>query len=64
MAGRPTKEPGEKMVVPLKIMLTATQDERIRKVAREASVDVSSWARAVLLRAVDGNKDNKGLERP
>lgn len=47
-AGRPTKEPGEKMDVPLRIMLTASQNELIRQAA---GGDVSSWARAILLEA-------------
>jgi hypothetical protein len=64
MAGRPTKEPGEKMDVPLKIMLTATQDELIRQVARVIGADVSAWARAVLLREASEQKIVQGLERP
>ena len=48
MAGRPTKEPGEKMDVPLRIMLTASQSELIRSAA---GGDVSAWARPILLEA-------------
>lgn len=48
MAGRPTKEPGEKMDIPLRIMLTASQDELIRQAA---AGDVSGWARPILLEA-------------
>jgi len=48
MAGRPTKEPGEKMDIPLKIMLTSSQDELIRQAA---GGDVSAWARPILLQA-------------
>lgn len=51
MAGRPTKEPGEKMEIPLRIMLTPTQVEAIRRAAKEAGTDVSAWARPVLLDA-------------
>jgi hypothetical protein len=46
MAGRPTKEPGQKMSVPLKIMLTPEQSELIRQAA---GGDVSSWARPILI---------------
>lgn len=54
MAGRPTKEPGQKMDVPLRIMLTAEQDAIIRQAARQQGLDVSGWARALLLRAAQG----------
>jgi hypothetical protein len=49
MAGRPTKEPGQKMDVPLRIMLTAEQS-RVIKEATDGQ-DVSAWARAILLDA-------------
>ena len=51
MAGRPTKEPGQKMNVPLRIMLTPSQDEAIRQAAAKAGMDVSAWARPILLGA-------------
>jgi hypothetical protein len=51
MAGRPTKEPGQKMDVPLRIMLTAEQNRLIREAAGEQGIDVSAWARPILLRA-------------
>ena len=51
MAGRPTKEPGQKMSVPLRIMLTPEQDTLIRQAARQQGLDVSGWARPLLLRA-------------
>jgi hypothetical protein len=51
MAGRPTKEPGQKMNVPLRIMLTAEQSQLIREAAAEHGVDVSAWARPILLDA-------------
>jgi hypothetical protein len=54
MAGRPTKEPGEKMDVPLRVMLTATQNELIRQAAQREGLDISPWARAVLLKAAQG----------
>lgn len=46
--GRPPKEPGERMTIPLRIMLTASQDELIRQAA---AGDVSGWARPILLQA-------------
>jgi len=49
MAGRPTKEPGQKMDIPLRIMLTAEQNQLIRDAARQAGTDVSTWARPILL---------------
>jgi uncharacterized protein (DUF1778 family) len=51
MAGRPTKEPGQRMNVPLKIMLTPEQDEAIRRAAANVGMDVSAWARPALLDA-------------
>ncbi len=51
MAGRPTKEPGEKMDVPLRIMLTSSQNELIRQAAQLESMDISPWARGILLKA-------------
>jgi hypothetical protein len=51
MAGRPTKEPGGKMDIPLRIMLTAEQDRLIREQAAKEGFDVSTWARPVLLEA-------------
>jgi len=44
-------QPGEKMDVPLRMMLTASQDELIRKAA---GGDVSGWARPILLEAAKG----------
>jgi hypothetical protein len=55
--GRPTKEPGEKMNVQLKIMLTASQDELIRQAA--AGMDMSAWARPILIEAA-----RERLEKP
>lgn len=49
MAGRPPKEPGQRMNVPLKIMLTQAQHDLIRQAAQDR--DVSSWARPILLQA-------------
>lgn len=46
MAGRPTKEPGQKMSIPLKIMLTPAQNDLIRQAA---GGDVSAWARPILV---------------
>jgi hypothetical protein len=61
MAGRPTKEPGQKMDVPLRIMLTAEQSQLIREVAKEQGIDVSAWARPILLEAArDGTERGKG----
>jgi hypothetical protein len=51
MAGRPTKEPGGKMDIPLRIMLTAEQDRLIREQAAREGTDVSTWARPILLEA-------------
>lgn len=61
MAGRPTKEPGQKMTVPLKIMLTPEQNELIRKAA---GGDVSAWARPILLETAKHQMgQNKGNNR-
>ena len=60
MAGRPTKEPGEKMDIPLRIMLTASQDELIR---RAAAGDVSAWARPILLAAAREQVDKTSRKK-
>jgi uncharacterized protein (DUF1778 family) len=49
MAGRPTKNPGQKMDVALRIMLTADMDKLIRLAAELDGLDISSWARPILL---------------
>lgn len=51
MAGRPTKEPGGRMDIPLRIMLTAEQDRLIREYTAKQGVEMSTWARSVLLNA-------------
>jgi hypothetical protein len=53
--GRPPKEPGERMTVPLRIMLTESHAELIRQAAGE--MDVSTWARMILLEAAKTAKD-------
>jgi len=64
MAGRPTKEPGQKMDVPLRIMLTAEQNRLIREAADEHGLDVSGWARPILLEAARGRATrSKKVER-
>jgi len=60
MAGRPTKEPGQKMDIPLRIMLIAEQDRLIRKAAAKKGIDVSTWARPTLLEAA---RKSVGIER-
>lgn len=57
MAGRPTKEPGERMTIPLKIMLTPSQDAMIRQAA---GGDVSAWARPILLEAAGARAAKTG----
>jgi uncharacterized protein (DUF1778 family) len=59
MVGRPTKEPGEKMDVPLRIMLTASQDALIRQAAQSEGADISPWARNILLRAAQARIDSE-----
>ena len=58
MAGRPTKEPGEKMDIPLRVMLTASQNELIRQVAQLEGMDISPWARAILLKAARKRRES------
>ncbi len=58
MAGRPTKEPGEKMDVPLRVMLTASQNELIRQAAQLEGMDISPWARAILLKAAQQRRES------
>ena len=60
MAGRPTKEPGQRMDVPLKIMLTAEQSELIREAA---GGELSAWARAILLQAAREKVEQNASKR-
>lgn len=60
MAGRPTKEPGQKMNVPLRIMLTAQQQELIRQAAEREGLDMTGWARPILLRAASQSREKRG----
>jgi hypothetical protein len=48
-AGKPTRKHGEKMIIPLKIMLTKSQDRLIRQAA--AGGDIAKWVRPILLEA-------------
>lgn len=48
--GRPKKDKALLMNRPLRIMLTADQDELIRRAAELEGVDMTAWARPLLLR--------------
>jgi uncharacterized protein (DUF1778 family) len=63
MVGRPTKEPGQKMDVPLRIMLTAEQSQLIREAAARQGSDVSAWARPILLDAARATEDAPAKKR-
>jgi hypothetical protein len=47
--GRPLKEKSQLMNRPLRIMLTAEQDELIRRAAELDGLDMTAWARPLLL---------------
>jgi hypothetical protein len=64
MAGRPTKEPGQRMNVPLRIMLTAQQDALIREAAKRHGADVSGWARPILVEAAKRSVGRRHSEAP
>jgi uncharacterized protein (DUF1778 family) len=49
--GRPKKEKSLLMNRPLRIMLTADQDELIRRAAESQGIDMTAWARPILLDA-------------
>lgn len=49
--GRPRKEGDQLLNVPLRIMLTAEQRQLIQKAADLDYMDVSGWARSLLLQA-------------
>lgn len=49
--GRPRKNEGALMNIPLRILLTAEQKQLIAEAANLDQVDMSEWARRLLLRA-------------
>jgi uncharacterized protein (DUF1778 family) len=49
--GRPRKNAGELLNVPLRILLTVEQKSLIEEAARLDSTDMASWARPILLEA-------------
>jgi uncharacterized protein (DUF1778 family) len=49
--GRPKKEKSLLMNRPLRIMLTAEQDALIRQAAESEGMDMTAWARPILLEA-------------
>jgi hypothetical protein len=49
--GRPPKDDALKMTIPLRIMLTADQKNLIGEAARLEGVDMTAWARPILLQA-------------
>ena len=48
---RPKKDARLLMTIPLRIMLTADQRELIERAAKGAGVDMTAWARPILLEA-------------
>lgn len=48
---RPKKDKRLLMTIPLRIMLTADQRELIERAAKQEGVDMTAWARPILLRA-------------
>jgi hypothetical protein len=51
--GRPKKEKTLLMNRPLRIMLTAEQDDLIRRAAELEGLDMTAWARPLLLQAAN-----------
>jgi|GEM_PF-2701622 len=50
-SGRPPKEKSLLMNIPLRIMLTADQKELIEAAAKAEGLDMTAWARPILLQA-------------
>jgi hypothetical protein len=53
MAGRPRKKPGTKLDLELRIGLTGDHKERIQSAAESVGIEMSAWARLILLREAD-----------
>ncbi len=61
--GRPAKEKNLLMNRPLRIMLTAAQDEMIRRAAAVEGLDLTAWVRPVLLTAARQRVDTATLKK-
>jgi hypothetical protein len=59
MAGRPKKAEGEARKNVLRILLTESEREALEEAARSKSLNVSSWARSVLLTLATRIKDKE-----
>ncbi len=51
--GRPRKEKGQLLNIPLRIMVTPTQRDLIEEALRLEQSEFSEWARAILLRSAE-----------
>jgi uncharacterized protein (DUF1778 family) len=60
MAGRPPKVKDERRVKPLRIRLTPDERSRIDTAARTSGLQSAGWARMVLLKAAQEQKDDRG----
>lgn len=54
MAGRPKKEPGEQKSNTLRIRLTDEEKAAMQAAAKDERLDVSTWARRILLDFLEG----------
>ena len=61
--GRPKKEKSLLMNRPLRIMLTADQRELIEKAAQADGLDMTAWARPILLQAAQDQLAEAGQKK-
>jgi uncharacterized protein (DUF1778 family) len=51
--GRPPKDESQRLIVPLRVMVTAAQRELIDAALRLEASEFSEWARGILLKAAE-----------
>jgi uncharacterized protein (DUF1778 family) len=61
--GRPPKDKRLLMNVPLRIMLTTDQKDLIEQAAAAEGLDMTAWARPILLRAAQEKVKSGGKSR-
>ncbi len=61
--GRPPKDKRLLMNIPLRVMLTAEQRELIEQAAQSDGLDMTAWARPILIRAAKDRLGKGGIKR-
>ena len=56
MAGRPKSDEGDRRDLEVRVRVTADERERFQKAAAENGLDLSAWARQLMMRASSPKK--------